>query len=70
MGCRIGRNQSRPGDSRRHTQIDAEPPLIPRKRPDDIGHHHYQGGALRRLLIHAIEKPEQRDHKKPTADSE
>jgi hypothetical protein len=48
----------RPSDGCRHAQIDAEPPLIPRKRPDDIGHHHYQGGTLRSLLIHAREKPE------------
>jgi hypothetical protein len=69
-GCRIGRNQSRPGDGRGHAQIDAEASLISRKCPEDIGHYHYQGGALRRLLIHAIEKPKQRDHKKPTPDSE
>jgi len=55
-GARIGRNQSRPGDSRGHAQIDAEASLILRKCPEDIGHHHYQGGALRRLLIHAIEE--------------
>src|SRR5580693_8685982 len=67
-GCRIGRNQSRPGDSRGHAQIDAEASLILRKCPEDIGHYHYQGGALRRLLIHAIEKPE--DGCAPSASSE
>jgi len=69
-GCRIGRNQSRPGDSRGHAQIDAEASLISRKCPEDIRHYHYQGRALRRLLIHALEKPKQRDHKKPTPGSE
>src|SRR6516162_831575 len=29
-GCRIGRNQSRPGDGRRHAQINAEAPPISR----------------------------------------
>ena len=69
-GCRIGRNQSRPGDGRGHAQIDAEASLISRKCPEDIGHYHYQGGALRRLLIHAIEEPKQRDHEKSTANPE
>jgi hypothetical protein len=32
-GCRIGRNQSRPGDGRRHAQIDAEASPIARKGP-------------------------------------
>src|SRR5215469_12945113 len=40
-GCRIGRDQSRPGDGRRHAQIDAEASPIARKCPHDIGHHHY-----------------------------
>src|SRR5215472_5896066 len=57
-GCRVSGNQSRPGYSRRHAHIDAEASLVLRKCPQDIGHHHYQGGALRGLLIHAIEKPE------------
>jgi hypothetical protein len=35
-----------------------------------LGHYHYQGGALRRLLIHAIEEPKQRDHEKSTANPE
>ena len=69
-GCRIGRNQSRPGDGRGHAQIDAEASLISRKCPEDIGHYHYQGGTLRRLLIHAIEEPKQRDHEKSTANPE
>ncbi len=70
MGCWIGRNQSRPCDSRRQTQIDIEASPIARKGAHDIGHHHYQGGALRRLLIHAIENPEERDHEKAAADPE
>ena len=69
-GCRIGRNQSRPGDGRGHAQIDAEASLISRKCPENIGHYHYQGGALRRLLIHAIEEPKQGDHKEATANPE
>src|SRR5258708_4081886 len=68
--ARIGRNQSRPGDRRRHAQIETEASVVLRKCPEDIGHHHYQGGALRRLLIHAIEEPKQRYHKEATADSE
>ena len=44
------------GNGRGHPQID-------------IGNYHYHGGALLRLLIHAIEKSEQRDHKKPTGHS-
>jgi hypothetical protein len=66
--CRIGRNQSRPGDGRGHAQVDAEASPIARECPHDIGHHHYQDGALRGLLIHAIEKPQQRDYEKATAD--
>ena len=69
-GCRIGRNQSRPGDGRGHAQIDAEASLISRECPEDIGYYHYQGGALRRLLIHAIEEPKQGDHEKSTANPE
>jgi hypothetical protein len=69
-GARIGCNQSRPGDRRRHAQIETEASVVLRKCPEDIGHHHYQGGALRRLLIHAIEEPKQRYHKEATADSE
>jgi len=69
-GSRIGRNQRRPGDGRGHAKIDAEASLIPRKCPQDIGHYHYQGSALGRLLIHAIEEPKQRDHEKSTANPE
>jgi len=68
-GCRVSGNQSRPGYRRRHAHIDAEASLVLRKCPQDIGHHHYQGGALRSLLIHAIEKAEEGDHEKPAADS-
>ena len=46
-GSRIGRNQRRPGDGRGHAKIDAQASLILRKCPEDIGHYHYQGGALR-----------------------
>ena len=53
-----------------NAKIDAEASLIPRKRPENIGHYHYQGSAPRRLLIHAIEEPEQRDHEKSTANPE
>src|SRR5262249_14266353 len=68
MGCWIGRYQSRPGDGRRQPHVDAEASPITRKGPHDIGHYHYQDSALRRLLIHAIEKPQQGDHEKATAD--
>ena len=37
-GCRIGRNQSRPGNGRRHTHIDTEASPIARKCPHDQRH--------------------------------